>query len=94
MQVYTAANVTCLAGHQQGCDMHHWAAGMKEGTIQHLSVFEVVEAASGLFRSGQLFGSHLVTLLSLGLLLALLAGLNAMKPAWPTCFTRSTQSMQ
>ena len=42
----------------------------------------MVEAASGLFRSGQFFGSHLVTLLSLGLLLALLAGLNAMKPAW------------
>ena len=46
----------------------------------------MVEAASGLFRSCQLFGSHLVTLLSLGLLLALLAGLNAMEPTWPKCF--------
>ncbi len=53
-------------------------------------MFEVVEAASGLFGSGQLFGSHLVTLLSLGLLLALLAGLNAVKPARLNCFTRST----
>jgi len=53
----------------------------------------VGEAASGLFRSGQLFGSHLVTLLSLGLLLALLAGLNAMKPARLNCLTRSTHNI-
>jgi len=65
----------------------------KKVWYNHLSVFEVVEAASGLFRSGQLFGSHLITLLSLGLLLALLAGLNAVKPAWPPCLTSCIQSM-
>ena len=54
--------------------------------LAHLSVFEVAEAAGGLFRGGHLLGSHLIPHLALNLLLALLAGLNSMKPAgaWQT----------
>ena len=50
---------------------------------RYLSILEVVEAASWLFRGSQLLGSHLIPHLALNLLLALLAGLNAMEPATP-----------
>ena len=48
----------------------------------YLSMLEVVEGASGLLRGGRLLGCHLISHFALNLLLALLARLNAMEPAW------------
>jgi len=46
----------------------------------YLRISEVVEATGRLFGGGQLLGSHLIPHFALDLLLALLAGLNAVEP--------------
>ena len=51
---------------------------MAEG---YLGMFEMVQGAGRLLRGSCLLGSHLIAHLPLYLFLALLAGLNAMKPA-------------
>ena len=48
---------------------------------EYLGILKVVEAACRLFRGGHFLGSHFIAHLALNLLLALLARLDAMKPA-------------